>query len=231
MIQMKQHAYQPIFALPSVRSRISACSCGWRGTVRVESDEDPLLGFNDWLSTHYGPFLDQGGLRGMVAQDTISRLADAFKRSQHIHWTSSDRRIIALSWGWYCTIHRTARGILALCSIEHCREAVPLVRSVFEHSLFLHALITHGESAVDAAIREQMRQRNNLLQTGESNPDFARLLIEEERDELPDPIPDSAWTQQVIAICRRLGAESKLYFIYRTLYLHAPDSRGCAKFC
>jgi hypothetical protein len=225
MIKMKRHGYQPVFALPNVQSLISACSCGWRGTVTAKPGANPDPGFDDWLSSHYEPFLGQGGLRGIVAYDAISRLIDAFSRSQHIHWISSDRRIIGLSWGWYCIINRTAKGILALYSIDQCREAVPLVRSVFEHSLFLQALIRHGESAVDAAVREQMRQRNNFIQTRKGMPGFASMKIEGEQA-LPDPIPDSAWTQQVVAICRRLGVESTLYSnLQEALCLHPPNDR------
>jgi len=221
MIQMKRHGYRPVFALPDVQAIISACSCGWHGTVFAKPGTDPDPGFEEWMSNHYGPFLEQGGLRGMVAYDALSRLTDAFDHSQHVHWVSSDRRIIGLSWGWFCIINRTARGILTLCSVNQCRETVPLVRSVFEHSLFLQALIRHGEPAVDAAIREHMRHRNRIIRTGQDIPGFSSMTIEGEQ-ELPDPIPDAAWTQQVIEICRRFGVENRLYLIYRTLcgYTH-----------
>jgi hypothetical protein len=228
MIKMQRHAYQPVFPLPSVQSLVSACSCGWRGTTTAEPDADPDPGFDDWLSSHYEPFLQQGGLRGIVSYDAISRLTTAFARSQHIHWTSSDRRIISLSWGWYCIINRTAQAVLALGSVDQCREAVPLVRSVFEHSLFLQALIRHGESAFDAAVREQMRQRNNLIQTGQGIPGFDSLRIEQEQV-LPDPIPDAAWTQQVVTICRRFGVESRLYLIYRTLCAYTHPTIAAAR--
>jgi hypothetical protein len=109
-----------------------------------------------------------------------------------------------------------------LSSADQSREAAPLVRVVFEHSLYLQALIRHGESAVDAAIREHVRQGRNLIETAKGNPGLGALEDEVDKIALPDPTPDALWTQQVVSICSRLGVQNTLYFIYRLLcsYTH-----------
>jgi Family of unknown function (DUF5677) len=106
------------------------------------------------------------------------------------------------------------------------REAVPLVRVVFEHALYLQALIRQGESAVDAAIREGVRQRRNFVETGIGGPAFVNRVIEEDQADVPSPIPDAAWTQQVITICDRLGLKNTIYLLYRLLcrYSHPTIS-------
>lgn len=226
MVRMMRHNYVVVRSDPPAQSPISACTCGWRGTVIAAQGVDPDPGFDEWLNSHFDPFLQAGGLRGMVAYDSISRLAESFAKEQHVHWISSDRQVIALSWGWWSTINRTAQGILMLSSIGQSREAVPLVRVVFEHSLYLQALIRHGESAVDAAVREHMRQSRNLIETAKGGLSSAGLKLDVNQLEVPDPTPDALWTQQVITICDRLGLKNTLYFIYRILcsYTHPTIS-------
>ena len=226
MVRMTRHNYRPSRSDSTAQSPISACICGWHGTAIAMPELDPDPGYDDWLNNHLNPFLEDGGLRGIVAYDSISRLVEGFAREQHIHWMSPDRRVIALSWGWWSTINRTARGILMLSSIGQSREAVPLVRVVFEHSLYLQALIRHGEPAVDAAVREHMRQSRNIIETARGGPSSAAFQIDANQIELPDPTPDALWTQQVVSICDRLGLTNTLYFIYRVLcnYTHPTIS-------
>lgn len=222
MVRMNQHGYRPSGADSTPPSLIAACTCGWRGTAIATPDESPDPGFSEWLESHYNSFLQAGGLRGMVAFDNISQLVDGFTSLVHVHWISSDRRIVALSWGWWATINRTARAILMLTSIGQSREAVPLVRVVFEHSLYMQALIRHGEPAVDAAVREHIRQSRSFILSAKDGPVLGGKEIDVNDIELPEATPDAAWTQQVVTICDRLGLTNTLYVIYRTLcrYVH-----------
>jgi Family of unknown function (DUF5677) len=228
-VRIRRHTYKPALITSSAQSSTAACSCGWRGTVVSEPDATPDPGFNDWMSSHMEPFMGEGGLRGIVAYDNISRLTAAFASADHVHWNSSDRRIVALSWGWWSTINRTARGILMLCSNGQSREAVPLVRAVFEHSLFLVALIRHGESAVDAAVREHMRHTRNVMETGKGGPALAIMKVKPGKVDVPDPTPDAEWTQQVVTICSQLGLTNTLYFFYRLLCKYSHPTIGAAQ--
>jgi hypothetical protein len=223
MVRIRPHAYVGVpIGPPSAPATVAGCVCGWKGAASADPDANPDPGFHDWLSSHFQPFLEAGGLRGIVAQDNVSRLVEGFARVERIHWISNARRIIAVAWGWWSIINRTARAILVLSSVHQLREAVPLVRTVLEHTLFLEALERHGEAAVDAAVREHIRQAHNIATTVQGGPAFAGLLAETHLPEIPDPIPDAAWTQQVNAICGRLGVTNSLYLLYRTLcrYTH-----------
>ncbi len=218
MVVMRPHTYTPVSAgTPPEPTIVVGCTCGWRGTATADTNANPDPGFQDWLSNHFKPFLEAGGLRGIIAHNNISRLVEGFANAGHIHWMSNIRRTIALSWGWWSIINRTARAILVLSSVYQMREAVPLVRTVLEHTLYLEALQRHGETAVDAAVREHIRNVRNIVNTGQGGPVSSGSRADFEPLEVPDPIPDAAWTQQVSAICDRLGVTNSLYLLYRVL--------------
>lgn len=198
---------------PVADTPAAACACGWVSTSMSSTGEDRK---DEWM-THYSKSLDPIALRTMVARRAIIELSKAFEELNHFHWQSSDAKVIALAWGWWVQVNRHADALVILFNTGHSVEATAVFRACFEHALYLHALLSHGESAVGAAVVTHENNMRNLIDTMRK-AHYADLL-----SDLPAATdkrtqnPDSAWTQKIYSICEHYNATGTLYALYRVV--------------
>lgn len=210
-----------------------ACACGWRS--------DPPTADDDRWVAHFNEFIAREGLRGLASRDAILQLIEIYSDIQHVHWRAEEARVVSLAMGWWVTVNRSADALMFLYHVDHFYEALPVFRCLFEHALFLHALVNQGERAVDAAIAEQTRHRRNLGESIVKGPipeqvaaagfSLPQELLRDEPDAATTPVKDSMWTQQIQAICDRTSTSGTLYVVYRLIcnYVH-PSVRGAWQF-
>lgn len=70
--------------------------------------------------------------------------------------------IFAVAWGWSARSVRTALLIVEACEAGYAAEAVPLVRSLMEHTLSLQWLLETGEPALLALAAQRHRHQSRI---------------------------------------------------------------------
>jgi Family of unknown function (DUF5677) len=73
-------------------------------------------------------------------------------------------RMLAVTWGIYCQVHRFARAAVLLGDNGMGQEGVVLVRTMLEHTVVLHWIIERGDDGVDAMLANQSKQMKSWLQ-------------------------------------------------------------------
>lgn len=198
---------------------IVSCTCGWRGTSLYTPTESQA-GFSEWLELHWNVVLPSGHLHALIALSILNDLDRAWMKLEHIHWRADNVHPVTLAWGWWCTVNRSAHGILTMFNSGLAAESMPLLRSMFEHTLFLYALSKDGERAFGAAVRRHWGHLQKVANDAAGGPFDTMItgtgsMMEEEH--LLPPSDDAAWTQQVVRICEKLGKKTSLYVVYRIL--------------
>ena len=211
-MKFPQHTRLANSPLAPGQSLAASCSCGWVAPPLSSQDRD---GTQELWVQHVTESLNPDVVRALVARQAIVELGRKFEELDHFHWHSSNARLMTLAWGWWVHVNRDSHALLVLFAAGHASEALPVFRSCFEHSLFLDALVRHGESAVDAALAEQARQSKNFIDAAKRGPAASALPLRPGAAAPLQPSPDAAWTQKIWSICERYGANGTLYMIYR----------------
>jgi hypothetical protein len=121
---------------------------------------------------------------------------------------------------------RDAHALVVLFGTGHEIEALPVFRSCLEHTLYLKALIDHGEPAVEAAYASARSNWRNFTTDAGRGPMAGAPGLEAEDADTSDL--DGAWTQGVQSICGRYSALGTLYPIYRLACMYVHPSTGSA---
>jgi hypothetical protein len=226
-MQMKEHGPKRVNDPPVI-----GCSCGWVGLTRLPDDTDGIdPGFEEWLSKHFNSVLAQGFFHGSVAAAVARDLLSAWETMPRFYWRSNNVRLMALAWGWWTIVNRAGHAVFVLFNTGHSFEAIPLLRSMFEHTLFLNALVVGGEDAFDATFHEHWRHSNKIWQSAKGGPmdPVTRVFpIPTSEDAPPNP-SEAKWTQGIKSICDRFGSSDSLYVLYRVLSGLTHPSFGGAR--
>jgi hypothetical protein len=192
-----------------------SCSCGW-----ISHDKPCTVKM--WHDNHYIPdYAANEGVKNILVERIIAELINAALMERVYRWKVQNSNVMALAWGWWSSVNLSARALAILFGADHSEEAIPIFRSIIEHSLYLVALAQLGDDAVHAAVDRDIRQIRTTFKNAAGGPLDLDLIPGIDWKDLEVPPSQSgsranaSWTSNVYAICEQLGLLNTLYVWYR----------------
>lgn len=141
-----------------------SCSCGW-----VSPDKPCTVEM--WRDNHYYPdYASQEGVKNILIERIIAELIETALKDRVYRWKLHDSNVLALAWGWWSSANMSARALAILFGLDHSEEAIPIFRSIIEHTLYLVALAQLGDDAVHAAIGRDVQQIRTTFKNATGGP-------------------------------------------------------------
>ncbi len=192
-----------------------SCSCGWMSPDRPCTIEM-------WRDNHYLPdYASQEGVKNILIERIIAELIDDALKERVYRWKLNDSNVLALAWGWWSSANLSARALAILFGADHSEEAIPIFRSIIEHTLYLVALAQLGDDAVHAAVDRNVQQIRTTFKNAAGGPLDLDLIPGIGWQDLEAPPSQSkppgsaSWTRDIYTICQQLGLLNTLYVWYR----------------